>query len=232
MTMIPGAVLIATLLVPLLLGGCSAGHNRLQRLVTECLDLTAEDYCSTCPWPREEKGCRLTDRCTATTAVWAESPLYVAIRDRKMCTCDDASFIHGLAIPRALIPGVEAPGRPEGIWAFAWQTALTRGIPAEEVALAINPRTDRSENQMHIHIARLLPTARNRFPEEATVRNADLGAVWRLSRQRATNLGLDDYGILVTADGPGRYLAVVSPTSPEDLYLQARCRQRGEWGRH
>jgi CDP-diacylglycerol pyrophosphatase len=199
--------------------GCSPQHNRLQRLVTDCLDNSGETYCTSCPWPRTDSGCIADTPCGLTTEIWREDLHYVAIRDRKMCGCADSGFVHGLAIPRALVPGVEAVNRPNGIWKFAWQTALDRGIPPEEISLAINPQWDRSENQMHIHIARLRATVAPGLGSPVK----DLGAVWKTAGEIAVQRGWADYGVMVTSDGKEGFMVVVSAESPEDLYQLARC---------
>ena len=85
-----------------------------------CLDITALDYCTICSVQRTDGGCGgATKSCDARLEIWAESSNYVAIRDQKMCGCP-SDFVHGLAIPRAHVTGVEEPKRPTGIWAFAW----------------------------------------------------------------------------------------------------------------
>lgn len=205
------------------LAGCSAQHDRLQRLVTDCLDITGEDYCRSCRWPRTESGCVPGNACRSTTEVWRESMSYIAIRDRKMCGCSSPSFVHGLVIPRSLIPGVEAVNRPNGIWDFAWQTALGRDIPEEEIALAINPRHDRSENQMHIHITRLRKGAPDGYDKELAASIASLGSVWGTAREIALAKGLADYGILVVRRKAGGFTVIVEAGSPEDRYMIARC---------
>ncbi len=216
------------LLCAMLLGstGCSTEKNRLQMLVTNCLDPSGETYCSTCQSPRTEGGCVADDACTRTTEVWRETSNYVAIRDRKMCGCGDPGFIHGLAIPRALISGVDAPNRPNGLWGFAWQTALERNIPREEIALGINPKHDRSENQMHIHITRLRDGARSGFAPEMSARVSDLATVWRVAGNIAAARGLSDYGVLVAAGTEGDFVVVVDEGSPEDRFMRARCPKR------
>lgn len=214
-------LLLMTLLA--CLAGCSGQHDRLQSLVTGCLDITGEDYCRSCRWPRTESGCVPGNACRSTTEVWRESMNYVAIRDRKMCGCNSPSFVHGLVIPRALISGVEATSRPNGIWDFAWQTALLRNIPEEEIALAINPRHDRSENQMHIHITRLRKGAPDGYDKGFSATITTLDSVWRTARRIAMAKGLDDYGILLIKSMEGGFTVIVEAGSPEDRYMEARC---------
>ena len=91
--------------------------------------------------------------------MWAKTKEFVAIRDLKMCGCPPG-FVAGLALPRARVTGIEDPRRPEGIWPFAWQVARTRIPDERQIALAINPKDARSENQMHVHMLRLRPETR------------------------------------------------------------------------
>lgn len=206
--------------------GCSAEHGHLRMLVTNCLDTSGETYCSSCPSPRTESGCVPGNACNRTTDVWRETVDYVAIRDRKMCGCSDPGFIHGLALPRAIISGVEAPNRPNGIWSFAWQTALERHISRGDIALAINPEHERSENQMHLHITRLRDDARSRVVPGMSTTVPDLATVWSSAGKIAAAQGLIDYGVLVFAADGGGFMVVVDKESPEDRYMIARCPKR------
>jgi len=87
-------------------------RDTLWNIVSMCMDTGTADYCTTCIAPRAEAGCNRP--CENTTQVWGESPQFVVIRDRKMCGCPEG-FVHGLALPRNRVTGVEDPGRPEGI---------------------------------------------------------------------------------------------------------------------
>jgi hypothetical protein len=211
------------LTVTLLLAGCSTQHSRLQQLVTSCTDLSGEDYCTACPWPRSDSSCELAAVCTKSTEIWRESEYYIAIRDKKMCGCKLPGFFHGLAIPRALIRGVESANRPAGIWDFAWKAGMAKGIAGGELALAISPANDRSENQLHIHILRLKNDARNSFLQERTTTVDSLAKVWQAATASAAANGLTFYGVLAAENPAGGYLVVVSAESPEDIYTAARC---------
>lgn len=215
---------VIVLTVSLLMQSLSYGveNSRLQSLVTSCLDSSGEAYCETCPWPRRDSSC-LERGCREATTVWRESSDYVAIQDKKMCNCPSAAFIHGLAIPRALVSGVEAANRPNGIWRFAWQVALEHGIQPDEAALVVNPKNDRSENQLHLHIVRLKNDARSRLDSRLTTACADLENVWGVVRKKAQVAGLDDYGVLVVRNLLGGFLVQIVAGSPEDIYTQARC---------
>lgn len=218
------AIILAILLLNIV--GCTTENNRLQRLVTNCLDISGETYCGSCQWPRTDSRCVEDNACTGTTEIWRENFHYVAIRDRKMCGCTVPGFVHGLAIPRAIISGVDAANRPNGIWSFAWQSALERNIQPSEIALAINPKHDRSENQMHIHMTRLRSDARSSFAPEMSARVKDLASVWGVAGKIAAAKGLSDYGVLVTAGNDGDFTVVVDEDSPEDRFMLARCPRR------
>ena len=82
--------------------------------------------------PRRDASCSGITECKQTNEVWALNPQYVAIRDIKMCGCP-ANFVHGLAMPRDIVTGVEDSKRQEGIWQFAWYIGLQR-IEIESLA--------------------------------------------------------------------------------------------------
>ncbi len=115
-------VLLALLFV--VAAGCLSarvGSDALHRVVANCLDTDDPRYCARCPDPQAGY-CRLDYPCSRTTQVWALNQEYAAIRDIKMCGCE-AGFVHGLALPRFTVTGVEDPRRPDGIWRFAWDVA-------------------------------------------------------------------------------------------------------------
>jgi CDP-diacylglycerol pyrophosphatase len=195
----------------------------LWRIVSECVEAERPDYCARCPWPVAgrcggERGCR------QTTDVWAATRDFVAVRDIKMCGCP-AGFVHGLALPRHRVTGIDDPGRPAGIWAFAWEAARSR-IPEEpDIALAVNPARLRTQDQLHVHLVRLAPGARARMAGHAPARTPALDAVWSVAAASAAAAGLADYGLLVARDdgGPG-FLVVVVADSPENGFTAAACR--------
>ncbi len=175
---------------------------------------------------------------------------YIAIKDLKMTRppCDrDADFFHGLAIPLARVCGVEDDRRQSaagGVWAFAWSVARRLEPPVDEddIALAVEPPYLRSQNQLHVHIVRLLDAARARFPRDEAPGAAcaehvdDLREVWTAAdRQWACRRRLSPelprwYGALVVreTDGGGAlvpgYRVVTDDASVELLYTRARCR--------
>jgi hypothetical protein len=222
-------VVIAAALV---VGGCapgrgtapepSAGRNALRIIVTECLDPKAPGYCSRCPTP-VKSACSVTS-CLDTIDIWAQTPAFVAIRDRKMCGCSPR-FVHGLAMPRGAVTGVEDPRRPNGIWAFAWQIALGQIVNPDEIALAVNPPEARSQDQLHVHIVRLLPQGRAAIEALDPVVIDDLNAVWQAAEAHAAKRRHAHYGVAVVSAGPGGYLVATTASSPELEFTQATCRR-------
>jgi CDP-diacylglycerol pyrophosphatase len=208
-----------------LAAGClSAGSSRdaLQRIVTDCLDTGAPRYCARCPDP-QAGSCALDYPCTRTTEVWAVNQEYVAIRDIKMCGCG-AGFVHGLAMPRFTVVGVEDPRRPDGIWRFAWDAARTR-IPEEnEIALAVNPPAWRTQDQLHLHLVRLLPGARARIGALRPILVERLEDTWSAATEHAASRGLTSYGVIVLLGSDGGWVVATDDGSPEGSFTLARCK--------
>lgn len=188
-----------------------ADGDALWGIVSNCIDTGAADYCTTCNSPQAEAACPPRP-CSETTQVWAETNDFVAIRDRKMCGCPDG-FVHGLALPRSRVTGVEDPARPDGIWDFAWKAAEQK-LPENDIALAVNPQSRRSQNQLHVHIVRV---RRESLPTDAarTAHIDSLAKVWETAARKAADLNWKDYGVLVTRDAAGKYLVVIDDGSPE-----------------
>src|SRR5262249_32587725 len=144
------------------------------------------------------------------------------IRDIKMCGCP-ADFVHGLALPRFKVTGVEDPRRPAGIWAFAWDTARGRIADDRQIALVVNPPTERTQDQLHVHLVRLSPNARGRVASLAPAKAERLDQVWEVASQRAA--GGKDYGVLVARDEiGGGFLVLTDSRSPEFQFTEAVCR--------
>ncbi|ACM21521.1 hypothetical protein Geob_3178 [Geotalea daltonii FRC-32] len=194
-----------------------ADRNILWDTISTCIDTSDKDYCSKCNSPRVEIDCRT---CRNTLQVWAESKEFAAIRDRKMCDCPE-DFVHGLVIPRSRVTGGEDPLRPDGIWQFAWDTALKR-LNEGEIALVVNPKLDRSQDQLHVHMVRVRRETLPSDPSRVGVVQS-LDRVWYEAARKAAALEWKDYGVLVTKAANG-YQVVIDKASPEDLYTQARCR--------
>jgi len=190
-------------------------------LVSNCVDPSPKNYCQLCRAPRNDAGCGEVLECKKSTDVWALTDRFTAIRDIKMCGCP-SGFVHGLAMPVYPVTGVEDPLRPEGIWQFAWDNALRR-IEPESIALVVNPRQHRSQNQLHVHLLRLTSDARRRLEQEAPGHVANLDHVWDTALKIALAKGLDDYGVLVARSEQGDFMIVVTSYSPEGAFTQWSC---------
>jgi CDP-diacylglycerol pyrophosphatase len=224
------------------MAGLGQAQNRrdiLWDIVSNCLGKEATAQCraprkpplESQVFPSREEATRY---CRGGTDVWAQAEgRYVAFRDIKMCACpDNRNFVHGLAIPFARVPGVEAANRPEGIFKFAWEVGLQRlGGRAGELALAVNPRGLRSQDQLHVHIVRVRPDYMKQIAEHPrqilrTVRLKNLDKVWREAPLPADQVyWFRDFGVLITSDGTdGWILRLTSPAiSPEDEYTVWEC---------
>jgi len=203
--------------------GCaSAGDSprMLHRIVFECLDTSHPGYCARCPAPQAGI-CQLEYPCARTTDVWALTQEYVAMRDMKMCGCGP-TFVHGLALPRFTVTGVEDTRRPNGIWSFAWDVTRTR-IPEDEIALAVNSREARTEDQLHVHLVRLLPDARARVEALEAVRVERLEDVWAAATTHAASRQISSYGVIVLRASDGGWLVAAVSGSPEAAFTRARC---------
>ena len=191
----------------------------LWNIINKCVDTSPKDYCLRCGAPRTEINCQT---CSNTTEVWGQSKEFVVVRDRKMCGCP-GDFVHGLTIPLRKVTGVEDPQRPDDIWDFAWKAGLNRKINEKELALAVNPKRERSQDQLHIHVVRVL---RQKLPKDD--RNAtqidSLDKVWYAAARIAADLNWKDYGVLVTKGEDGKYVVLVDDHSPEYDFTAAECR--------
>ena len=207
-----------------LAAGCaSAGSSRdaLLRIVTDCLDTGAPRYCARCPSPQAGT-CDLQYPCTRTTEVWAETAEYVAIRDLKMCGCPDG-FVHGLAMPRYPVRGPEDPRRPEGLWRFGWDVARSRIPEGRDIALLVNPAPLRTQDQLHIHLVRLLPGARSGLDALGPVSIERLEDVWPVAEQSAAARGLTSYGVIVVQSLDRGWLVVADAGVTETAFTVGRC---------
>jgi CDP-diacylglycerol pyrophosphatase len=221
-TLVFGVLIIAGVLVatPPVAAGA---RDALWEIVSTCMDPSVADYCRQCRWPRIEAACTQDRKCKDTTEVWAETRDYVVIRDIKMCGCPQG-FVHGLAIPRARVTGIEDPLRPDGIWRFAWDVAQKRISDESAIALVVNPPRLRSQDQLHVHILRLKNDFRQRFARLPASRIEDLDGAWRAASQIAAEMNLHDYGVLVVRHPDGGFMVRVEKDSPERLYTDWTCR--------
>jgi CDP-diacylglycerol pyrophosphatase len=209
-----------------ILAGCAprgeGKRDLLWQIVSQCVDPSRANYCSTCRSP--VVGSCPDEGCRRTTDVWGQTADYVAIRDIKMCGCQTPGFVHGLALPRFRVTGVEDPARPPGIWAFAWGVARARIADEGEIALVVNPPgLERAQDQLHLHLVRLAPGARARIAALSPGQTERLDQVWELASRHAG--GRKEYGVLVARNdaGPG-FVVVSDPRSPEDQFTTAVCR--------
>ncbi len=184
-------------------------RNILWKIVSACLGPEDADYCRRCISPRADSACAGKQRCEHTTELWEATDEFIAMRDIKMCSCP-AGFVHGLAIPRAAVKGIEAPQLPQGIWSFAWAVARRKIDDAAEIALVVNSARQRSQDQLHVHLVRLRSHARRNFSGRmASIPGLDdvWGAVNGLA---GSDPPLDDYSVLVASDLKGGYLVLVA----------------------
>ena len=216
-------VLILTGMALVLWAERPQSRDALWQIVTNCLDPTVADYCERCNWPRIDSPCSRSSHCENTTEVWAVDDDYVVIRDIKMCGCPEG-FIHGLALPRWRVPGVEDAGSPNGIWEVAWDAACERIKDESSIALVVNPKGLRSQDQLHVHIVQLREDARQKFDKLTMTPVQCLDEVWDAAAQRAVSEGLDDYGVLVASNPQGGFMLLVEKNSPERMYTEERCR--------
>ncbi len=198
-----------------------AKSDILLHIVSQCVDPKVENYCSQCISPRLDANCGGVSECKKSTDVWAINNQYAAIRDIKMCGCP-AGFIHGLAMPRDIVSGVEDPRRQEGIWLFAWDVALERLEP-QSIALVVNPPSQRSQHQLHVHLLRLDNNARGKFAEYPHDFVQNLDQIWMTASRLASAKGLNEYGVLLARTSSQQYIVVVTPDSPEAAFTKWSC---------
>jgi CDP-diacylglycerol pyrophosphatase len=219
---------ILALVVAAVVAGCGphvgGSRNILWRIVSQCVDASVPGYCTTCASPIEG-ACGDARGCRASVDVWAKTADYVAIRDIKMCGCP-AGFVHGLALPRFRVTGIEDPRRPAGIWPFAWHTARSRIDDEQQIALVVNPPgLGRTQDQLHVHLLRLAPGARARVVATSPARARNLDLVWEVAARDATVKDLPAYGVLVLRDAASSdFLVTTQRESPEDQFTASRCR--------
>jgi CDP-diacylglycerol pyrophosphatase len=225
---VPVLVVLAGLLIA---AAADARRSRdlLWILVTTCLNPNRAEGSDHCVKPRADEIDNRDSNCATTTQVWAQSTGYVAIRDQRMCNCP-AGFVHGLALPFARIPGIEADHLPEGIWKFAWDAAHTRIEDEETIALVVNPPAQRSQDQLHIHLVRRGTDACERLPAASTASVPNLDHVWDVAKTRAKASHFTNYGVLVTRCSKDAFTVVVEEepasgtTTPEKQYTRHDCR--------
>ena len=208
----------------------------LWNIVHRCLDSSVSGYCEQCPAPLEESSCPVRDACRNQLQLWGKNANFIAMRDYKMCGCMDAAFVHGVVLPLWYVVGSEDPQtrvRDERFnpkltdaWTFAWSAALQR-VPDEEIVLAVNPPSRRTQDHFHIHLMRLGTDARQKIlglPKAQLETVADLGDVWLAVRSIADATNYSEYGIAVTRDTKRkRFVVALVRESPEEEFGVYRC---------
>ena len=197
-------------------------RNILHQIVANCLDSSLPDYCALCPAPLAGQ-CSVGGDCRRTTDVWAQTDDYVAIGDIKMCGCP-ADFVHGLAMARTPVSGVEDTRRPDGIWPFAWAVARQRISEETAIGLVVNPVHLRSQDHLHIHLLRLRQDARKRLASRKPLTVERLEEIWEVAARHAAELGLRNYGVIVARAPDGKFLVVADGGSPEREFTEYLCR--------
>jgi CDP-diacylglycerol pyrophosphatase len=198
-------------------------------IVSTCVD---RDAIGVCACPAFACSC-CGDRATPDAdVVWARTQRFVAIRDLQMCGCPPG-FVHGLALPRARVTGIEDPHRPEAIWPFAWDVARSRIPDERQIGLVINPEVARSQNQMHVHLLRLRPETRSwldasdgAVPTGVTVLPLpNLDAVFANAEARVGAARMAYTGILVARAREGVWRAVLTDRSSPEAFTVRRCQR-------
>ncbi|MGD1075875.1 MAG: CDP-diacylglycerol diphosphatase [Thermodesulfovibrionales bacterium] len=194
----------------------SSDRNVLWDVVSHCLDSGSSLYCEDCRWPIAGSVCA----CLNTTEMWEKSDDYVVIRDHKMCGCP-TGFVHGLALPLRRVSGVEAEDRPVGIWRFAWEVAEKR-LKASEIALVVNEKTCRSQDQLHVHIVKLNGEGHKSFMDKNAAVVTNLDQVWSKAEELAKTAEMKNYSILVKLGEMG-FVVVVDDSCLEKRYTEYAC---------
>lgn len=193
----------------------------LLEIVQNCLNVKTTNYCQLCRAPQLSANCSGTPSCSSSIEVWAENDDFVAIRDIKMCGCP-SDFVHGLVLPKSVVTGIEDDLRSDEIWQFAWNVAEQR-IPIQEIALVVNSKSKRSQNQLHVHLVRLKPGWNPKLESSWMGTTENLSQIWSLASQVANAQQMTEYGVLVAKSPQGGYRLALTSDSPEWEFTQAIC---------
>jgi len=167
--------------------------------------------------------------------VWALNDHFVVVREPRECLCPE-DFVAGLVMPRSRVTGIEDPNRPEGIWQFAWDTALTQIAEKQGIGLAINPIKARSQNQMHVHIQKITHTTRGWFDSSGRRREAeskyglkfidlqDLAGVFAAVEAVVGASHMGSSGVLVVRSKSGGYQALITHNSSPEKFVHKTCK--------
>jgi|SRR5208282_5485551 len=213
-------------------------RNILWKIVDNCLENKSndDDYCEKCiePLPTLLTKCDKASSswdaltlCKKTLDVWENTSEFVALKDQKMCGCTDQNFVHGLVLPLTKVTGIEdVKDRPKDIWQFAWDEAVEKIDKKETIVLVANPRSKRTQDQLHIHIVRLADGARNKLNALEPRHVKKLDDVWTAATRHASDAGLSghEYGIAVAYDPKsGEFLVVTVSGSAEERFAVSKC---------
>ena len=87
----------------------------------------------------------------------------------------------------------------------------------------VNPPGLRTQDQLHIHLARLLPNARPRVDALKPARADRLEEIWLVAGRHAAGRGLNAYGVIAILARDGGWLVATDAKSPESEYTAGRC---------
>lgn len=198
-------------------------RDLLLGIADKCLDPSTQNYCSTCTIPRTDSTCTAEPQCRTSLEIWSLNSEFTSFRDIKMCGCGP-EFIHGLTIPIKPITGVEDPLRPNSIWNYAWNVGATK-IPDSEMALVVNPKNKRSQDQLHVHMLRYIPERINEMNAYLAGQINDLNLVWGTAQRYADSKDWKDYGVLVIKSSPSSFSLFVTPFNSEHAFTNYKCNQ-------
>lgn len=118
---------------------------------------------------------------------------------------------------------IEDNRRPEEIWQFSWDTSK-KIIEPDLIALAVNPKSRRSQNQLHVHLVRINPKMKSKLNTYIYEYVKNLEHVWETADKLAVKSSLIDYGILVTQATSNQFIVLITPNSPEDEFTIWNCK--------
>jgi CDP-diacylglycerol pyrophosphatase len=148
-----------------------------------------------------------------------------------------ADNVRILAVPTRRISGIESPDLQRSetppYWAYAWANrsfvaqAAPRKLDWGDYAMAVNSRAGRSQDQLHIHVACILPSVKEALAAHPPARSGwsrlelpTWMGEYRMRRIEAADLGRNLFK-LVAEDSPGgrgamvQHALAVVPIGPE-----------------
>jgi hypothetical protein len=142
-------------------------------------------------------------------------------------------FIDALVLPLKPVTGVEDAQRPAGIWSVAWNFAQKFIPDGGSVVLVANPKTRRSQDQLHIHIMRLLPGAAGKIkdlkPEYIKSLEGSPDPVWAAAQRHSHGqLESGHTGVAVSYDRKMRRFVVVTVDDSPEADFAATCPAAGK----